>query len=43
MTLPPRISVRTAARDDSLTIVNRLIALAATLCLAAALAGALVH
>ncbi len=42
MTLP-RTSVRTAARDDSLTIVNRLLALFAVLCLAAALTGALVH
>ena len=42
MTLP-RTTVRTAARDDSLTIVNRLLALAAMLCLAAALAGALVR
>ena len=41
MTLP-RTNVRTA-RDDSLTIVNRLLALAAMLCLAAALAGALVR
>ena len=42
MTLP-RTNVRAAARDDSLTIVNRLLALAAMLCLAAALAGALVR
>lgn len=42
MTLP-RTTVRTAVRDDSLTIVNRLLALAAMLCLAAALAGALVR
>jgi hypothetical protein len=43
MTLPPRTDVRAAARDDSLRIVNRLLALAAMLCLAAALAGALVR
>jgi hypothetical protein len=42
MTLP-RTNVRTAVRDDSLTIVNRLLALAALLCLAAVLAGALVR
>ena len=42
MTLP-RTNFRTAARDDSLTIVNRLLALAALLCLAAVLAGALVR
>jgi hypothetical protein len=42
MTLP-HTNVRTAARDDSLTIVNRLLGLAALLCLAAALTGALVH
>ena len=42
MTLP-RTNVRAVARDDSLTIVNRLLALAALLCLAAALTGALVH
>lgn len=42
MTLP-RTNVRIVARDDSLTIVNRLLALAALLCLAAALAGALVR
>ena len=35
MTLP-RTNVRIVARDDSLTIVNRLLALAALLCLAAA-------
>jgi hypothetical protein len=42
MTLP-RTNVRTAARDDSLTIVNRVLALGAMFCLAAALAGALVR
>ncbi len=42
MTLP-RTNARAVARDDSLTIVNRLLALAALLCVAAALAGALVH
>ncbi|HEY7258868.1 MAG TPA: hypothetical protein VH459_07355 [Gaiellales bacterium] len=42
MTLP-RTRVRTVAQDESLTIVNRLLALGALLCLAAALAGALAH
>jgi hypothetical protein len=43
MTLPPRSSVRTVTHDDSLRTVNRLLALGALLCLAAPLAGALVH
>jgi hypothetical protein len=42
MTLP-RTRVRTVAKDESLTIVNRLLALGALLCLAAALAGAFVN
>jgi hypothetical protein len=42
MTLP-RTRVRAAAQDESLTIVNRLLVLGALLCLAAAVAGALVN
>ena len=43
MTVPPRSSVRAVAVDGSLRTVNRLLALAAALCLAAALAGTLVR
>jgi hypothetical protein len=43
MTLPRTPRVRAVAQDGSLTLVNRLLALGALLCLAAALAGALVN
>jgi hypothetical protein len=42
MTLP-RTRVRAVSQDGSLAIVNRLLAFGALLCLAGALAGALVR
>jgi hypothetical protein len=42
MTLP-RTRVRTVTQDESLTVVHRLLALGTLLCLAAAVAGALVN
>ncbi|HYX85073.1 MAG TPA: hypothetical protein VE777_08890 [Gaiellales bacterium] len=43
MSLPPRTTVRAATVDGSLRAVNRLLAMAAALCFAAAVAGALVR
>jgi hypothetical protein len=43
MTLPRTPRVRAIAQDESLAVVNRLLALGALLCLGAAVAGALVN
>jgi hypothetical protein len=43
MTLPRTPRPRAIARDDSLSVVNRLLVLGALLCLAAALTGTLIH